>query len=252
MKETGDSRRRCGCSGRRVATKVATGPQGGQGAEAHGHRVSGWEREGVNPERRVWEKRKDNSKFKWERVASKKREKEERAEANRALQRIAHERERVQQPREKGRDENRGSERKEEGDRERVEGHGECMAALLCGYGCEPCGCKGCEGGDRQGSSYPDPDTDPNPNPSPNPKPQSVTVDESVAVVDSGSVDNSPASQGLLFPIEAIKSKGSQREIPTCPDSDSVGYDRLTCISDWEAAAQRLSTEFATPQKRGS
>ena len=135
----------------------------------------------------------------------------------------------MQQSREKGRDENRGSGRKEEGNRERVEGHGECMAALLCGYGCEPCGCEGCEGGDRPGSSYPDPDTDPNPNPSPNPKPQSVTVDESVAVVDSGSVDNSPASQGLLFPIEAIKSKGSQREIPTCPDSDSVGYDRLTC-----------------------
>ena len=41
-------------------------------------------------------------------------------------------------------------------------------------------------------------------------------------------VDSNPASQGLLFPIEATKSKGSQREIPT---SSSVGYDSLTLTS---------------------
>ena len=35
-----------------VATEVATGPQEGQGAEALGHRVSGWERQGVYPERK--------------------------------------------------------------------------------------------------------------------------------------------------------------------------------------------------------
>ena len=43
---------------------------------------------------------------------------------------------------------------------------------------------------------------------------------------------DSPASQGLLFPMEATKSKGSQWERRTCPESDSVRYDRLTCPSD--------------------
>jgi hypothetical protein len=38
---------------------------------------------------------------------------------------------------------------------------------------------------------------------------------------------DSPASQGLLFPIEATKSKGSQRERHTRPDSDSVRHDHL-------------------------
>ena len=52
-----------------------------------------------------------------------------------------------------------------------------------------------------------------------------------------------PASQGLLFPIEAM-SRGSQREMPTCPDSDSVGYDRLTCTSnlDRETDTSTLSS----------
>ena len=42
-------------------------------------------------------------------------------------------------------------------------------------------------------------------------------------------VDRNPASQGLRFPIEATKSKGSQREIPT---SSSVGYDSQPAYSN--------------------
>ena len=48
---------------------------------------------------------------------------------------------------------------------------------------------------------------------------------------------DSPASQGLLFPIEATKSKGSQRERHTRPDSDRVRHDRFTCPSDLDRGA---------------
>ena len=40
---------------------------------------------------------------------------------------------------------------------------------------------------------------------------------------------DSPASQGLLFPIEATKSKGSQRERHTRPDSDRVRNTSQSC-----------------------
>ena len=50
-------------------------------------------------------------------------------------------------------------------------------------------------------------------------------------------IDSNPASQGLLFPIEATKSKGSQRERHTRPDSDRVRHDRFTCPSDLDRGA---------------
>jgi hypothetical protein len=54
--------------------------------------------------------------------------------------------------------------------------------------------------------------------------------------IPTATVD-SPASQGLLFPIEATKSKGSQRERHTRPDSDRVRHDRFTCPSDLDRGA---------------
>ena len=56
---------------------------------------------------------------------------------------------------------------------------------------------------------------------------------------------DSPASQGRLFPIEATKSKGSQRERHTRPDSDSVGHDRFTCPANLDRGAD--TSTLTTP-----
>ena len=63
---------------------------------------------------------------------------------------------------------------------------------------------------------------------------------------------DSPASQGLLFPIEATKSKGSQRERHTRPDSDSVRHDRFTCPSNLDRGADTSTLTTPLTLKAGT
>jgi len=63
---------------------------------------------------------------------------------------------------------------------------------------------------------------------------------------------DSPASQGLLFPIEATKSKGSQRERHTRPDSDSVRHDRFTCPANLDRGADTSTLTTPLTLKAGT